>query len=41
MTRRYIQSTGDVKRRSKPGDAAVQIVLIGAFDLRGDDVADA
>ena len=26
---------------SEPGDAAVQIVLVGTFDLRTDDFADA
>src|ERR1700736_1964661 len=42
MTRPYIATAGGVKRLwSKTGNAAVQVIGVGAFDLRGDDLADA
>jgi hypothetical protein len=35
VRRGYLQTSA-----SKPRDAAVQVVLVRAFDLRGDDLAD-
>jgi hypothetical protein len=40
--RTYILRAGDVKSgKLKSRDAAVQVILVGAFDFRGDDFADA
>src|SRR6195952_5463664 len=40
MIRPYNRRPGAVKW-SEAGDAAVQVVLVGPFDLRGDDLANA